>query len=116
MEKEVTVWNKVMSTALAIPGVKVDRELFLRAELRQYCTKDEMEKAVINPVDVVSVERLDSVASSCINNHLVKVTVLSAVAGLPGGFAVLGTIPADIPVLLAYVCLSSEIGLSLWHS
>lgn len=96
MEKEVTVWNKVMSTALAIPGVKVDRELFLRAELRQYCTKDEMEKAVINPVDVVSVERLDSVASSCINNHLVKVTVLSAVAGLPGGFAVLGTIPADM--------------------
>ena len=96
MEKEVTVWNKVMSAALAIPGVKVDRELFLRAELQQYCTKDEMEKAVINPVDVVSVERLDSVASSCINNHLVKVTALSTVAGLPGGFVVLGTIPADM--------------------
>ena len=26
MANEVTVWNKVMSSALAIPGVQVDRE------------------------------------------------------------------------------------------
>ena len=29
MANEVTVWNKVMSSALAIPGVQVDRETFL---------------------------------------------------------------------------------------
>lgn len=28
MANEVTVWNKVMSSALAIPGVQVDRETF----------------------------------------------------------------------------------------
>lgn len=96
MENEVKIWNKVMSSALAIPGVKVDRKLFLRTELQQYCTKDELKKAIVNPVSVVSVERLDSIANSCINNHLMKVTALSAVAGLPGGFAMLGTIPADM--------------------
>lgn len=36
MANEVTVWNKVMSSALAIPGVQVDRKTFLRSELRQY--------------------------------------------------------------------------------
>ena len=87
MANEVTVWNKVMSSALAIPGVQVDRETFLRSELRQYCSKDELEKAISNPVDVLSEDRIDSLANSCINNHLLKVTSLSVVAGIPGGLA-----------------------------
>ncbi len=28
MASEVTVWNKVMSSALAIPGVQVERDVF----------------------------------------------------------------------------------------
>lgn len=96
MANEVTVWNKVMSSALAIPGVQVDRETFLRSELRQYCAKDELEKAISNPVDVLSEDRLDSLANSCINNHLLKVTSLSVVAGIPGGLAMAATIPADM--------------------
>ena len=67
MANEVTVWNKVMSSALAIPGVQVDKEMFLRSELRQYCSKDELEKAVSNPVNVLSEDRIDSLANSCIN-------------------------------------------------
>lgn len=96
MANEVTVWNKVMSSALAIPGVQVDRETFLRSELRQYCSKDELEKAISNPVDVLSEDRIDSLANSCINNHLLKVTSLSVVAGIPGGLAMAATIPADM--------------------
>ena len=95
MANEVTVWNKVMSSALAIPGVQVDRETFLRSELRQYCSKDELEKAISNPVDVLSEDRIDSLANSCINNHLLKVTSLSVVAGIPGGLAMAATIPAE---------------------
>lgn len=96
MASEVTVWNKVMSSALAIPGVQVDRETFLRSELRQYCSKDELEKAISNPVDVLSEDRIDNLANSCINNHLLKVTSLSVVAGIPGGLAMAATIPADM--------------------
>ena len=95
MANEVTVWNKVMSSALAIPGVQVDRETFLRSELRQYCSKDELEKAISNPVDVLSEDRIDSLANSCINNHLLKVTSLSVVTGIPGGLAMAATIPAE---------------------
>lgn len=96
MANEGTLWNKVMSLAMAIPGVKVDRDSFLISELRQYCSKDELEKAIVNPVDVLSEDRIDSLSNACINNHLVKVTSLSVVSGIPGGLAMAATISADM--------------------
>lgn len=96
MANEVSVWNKVMATAMNIPGVKVDREMFLRTELRPYCTKDELEKAVANPVGVVSKQRIEALANACIRNQTTKVTAISTVAGIPGGFAMAATIPGDV--------------------
>ncbi len=96
MADGIEVWGKVMSVALAIPGVKVDRDSFLRTELRPYCSSDQLEKAIINPVNVLSRERIDKLGDACINNHLIKVSSLSFFAGLPGGFAAAATIPADL--------------------
>lgn len=96
MTNEVSVWNKVMATAMDIPGVKVDREAFLTKELRPYCTKDELEKAIKNPVGVISQERIDTLANACIRNQTAKVTAISAAAGVPGGLAMVATIPADM--------------------
>lgn len=79
-----------------IPGVKVDRVDFLRAELKAYCKAGELEKAITCPSQVLSAERIDKLANSCINNHTIKVTALSTVAGIPGGLAMVGTIPADL--------------------
>lgn len=96
MEKEIQVWNKVMSSALAIPGVKIDRQNFLTSELRQFCQPEELPKAVNNPVDVLTKKQIKTVADSCINNHMLKVTTLSFVAGLPGGWGMAAAIPADM--------------------
>ena len=96
MANELAIWNKVMSAAMAIPGVKVDRELFLRGELRPYCTKEQMEKALVNPVEVISKDRIEALANACINNHTAKVTAISAAAGIPGGLAMAATIPGDM--------------------
>ena len=96
MEKEIQVWNKVMSSALAIPGVKIDRQNFLTSELRQFCQPEELSKAVNNPVDVLTKKQIKTVADSCINNHMLKVTTLSFVAGLPGGWSMAAAIPADM--------------------
>ena len=96
MANEVTVWSKVMSAAMAIPGVKVDRDLFLRKELKPYCTPEQLEKALINPVGVVPKERIEALANACINNQTTKVTAISTVAGIPGGFAMAATIPGDM--------------------
>ena len=87
MANELAIWNKVMSATMAIPGVKVDRELFLRKELRPYCTKEQMEKALVNPVEVISKNRIEALANACINNHTAKVTAISAAAGIPGDMA-----------------------------
>lgn len=96
MANEIQLWNKVMSASLAIPGVKVDRRSFLASELCQYCGKGELEKAIHNPVDVISKEQIDRLANSCINNHLVKVTSISFAAGIPGGLAMAATVPGDM--------------------
>lgn len=90
------VWNKVLSAAMNIPGIKVDRELFLRTELRNYCNKAEMEKALDSPVNVLSQRQIDSLANACINNQTIKVTAISTAAGIPGGLAMAATIPADM--------------------
>lgn len=97
MSNEVSVWNKIMSTALSMPGVKVDRKEFLTRELSPYCSNDKIEIAIDQqPIKVVSQPIIDRIAKSCINNHTTKVTCLSAAAGIPGGLAMAATIPADM--------------------
>lgn len=97
MSEEITIWNKVMKAAMSMPGVKVNRDSFLKKELLPFCTAEDIQAAVINnPVVVISKEILDKVANSCINNHTVKVTAISTVSGIPGGLTMAATIPADI--------------------
>ena len=97
MSNEVTIWNKVMGAALSMPGVKVDRDDFLKKELKNYCSPEQLNLAISSrPITVVSKEIIDRIANACINSHTTKVTTISAVAGIPGGFAMAGTIPADM--------------------
>ena len=80
-----------------MPGVKVDRDDFLRKELKNYCSPEQLNLAISSrPINGVSKEIIDRIANACINSHTTKVTTISAVAGIPGGFAMAGTIPADM--------------------
>ena len=55
MANEIQVWNKVMSAALAMPGVKVDRNQFLKSKLGRYCTDAQVETALsYSPLKVLS--------------------------------------------------------------
>lgn len=98
MANEVTTWNKVMAAAMKIPGVKVDRNSFLRSELRQHgCSDSTIENALTNnPAMAVDRSILDAIATACINSHTTKVTAASTAAGIPGGLWMFGTIPADL--------------------
>ena len=98
MSNEVEVWNKVMKAALAVPGVKVERDKFLIRELLNYnISKDVIKQAVVDrPSNVVSIDIINKIANSCINSHTTKVTAISAAAGLPGGLILMATIPADL--------------------
>lgn len=82
MSSHLISWNKVITTAMRMPMVKVNREEFLRSAFSGYA-HGEMVK--VDPRKRFSQEILDRVAKATINGHLIKVTALSAAAGIPGG-------------------------------
>ena len=97
MEKGIELWNKIVTLALEMPGVRINRDSFLRNQLKLYCTDVQistvLEKGTIG---IVSTEVLDKIASDCINNHTRTATALSTALGMPGGFAIFGTVPGDL--------------------
>ena len=97
MANEIQVWDKVMSAALSLPGVKVNREEFLKEKLSLYCNEKQLQTALSkSPVKVFSRTQIDKIADSVISSHVIKVTAISAAAGIPGGLAMAATIPGDI--------------------
>lgn len=91
-------FETALASAVKLPGVRIDRSDFLRRELNKYCTYDVVENAIQSTPQSAGVAPIiiDRIAKSCINYEAAKVTAISAVAGLPGGIALVGTIPADI--------------------
>ena len=109
MAKQSEIWNKVMSSALKLPGVAVDREKFLRDELKQYCTGSHINDAIKRgTAGVVPSKILDKLAADTIKSHTKKVTILSAAMGVPGGWAALGTVPTDIAQFYYHVLVVAQ--------
>ena len=102
--KEVELWNKALNGAMALPFVKVDRESFLRKELAVYCTSGQLSTAITeSPVKVLTKAQINKIANGCIKYHLTLVCSASALAGLPGGWAMAASIPADIAQFYGHV-------------
>ena len=98
-------FETVLVEAAKLPMVKVDRELFLRKELRNRYSKEVVDKAIeFNPAYAgITVEDIDKIAKTCITSETTRVTALSAAAGVPGGFAMIGTIPADLAQYFGHI-------------
>lgn len=101
MEQKATVDNeisleKVITTAVQIPGVKVNREAFL-AELFKGDEYEIQDILNFGPVDAnVPQEKLASMANTLILKRTSMSSVASFVSGIPGGLAMAATIPADL--------------------
>ena len=109
MEKENVVWNKILTTVLKMPGVKVDRISFLRKELRPYCNQSRLQIiGSVRPYTVVSEQVVDKLARQCVHRHTTLATATSAVAGLPGGLAMAATMPADLTQYFYHVFVLSQ--------
>ena len=82
-----------------IRGVRISREDFLRQELQKaHLSESQIEEAIVSdPISAgIPQKRLDKLANDAISYETKKSTALSFVAGIPGGFALLGTVPADL--------------------
>jgi hypothetical protein len=91
------VWNSVLRAALALPGVKVDRKAFLRRALLKHVTEKVLQSAIdTSPAKAgVSKKIILRVATANVKWHRAGVSTLSFASGLPGGWWIAGTVPAD---------------------
>ncbi|MGP5043762.1 hypothetical protein ACTXJR_06985 [Glutamicibacter ardleyensis] len=88
-----------MKKILRLRGVRIDRPQFLKAELHKRGFSPEQITGAIEGTPAgsgIPISVLDDIARSAIDFETRKSTSLSFFAGLPGGFAMIGTIPADI--------------------
>lgn len=98
------LWNKTLHAAIKLPFVGINRNEFLTKELQPYCTPEQIELAINDsPVKVLSKKQIDKIANGCINYHTTIVCATSALSGLPGGWFMAATIPADIAQFYGHV-------------
>ncbi len=90
-------FNKVIKASMQLPVVTVERAPFLRKEFAKYYDDATVERIIQNgPKGIADKKVIDKIARGCINYQTTVVCSVSALAGLPGGWAMAGAIPADI--------------------
>lgn len=104
-QNEIT-WNGVMSAAMKLPGIKVHRNEYLTSVFAVYGSTESL--ASMRPVDIFSEDIVEKVAKDAIKSQTLKVTSISALAGIPGGLTMLGTIPADLAQYYYHVLVIAQ--------
>lgn len=97
--------ENLIRQAVAIPGVAIDRDKWLEKELKVYCPQSVIDEAVAtSPFEAgVPQEIMDKIATKAIRFETSKASSISFAAGLPGGFALLATIPTDMAQYYAHI-------------
>ena len=105
LENPGNKFTQVLDAAAKLPGVRINRAAYLRSSLKRYCTAEQIEIAVSEspaaagiPISVIT-----QAANTSIGYETSKVTGLSTVAGIPGGFAMIGTVPADLAQYMGHM-------------
>lgn len=92
---------KVINESLKLPFIKIDRSEFLIKKFGEQV--DDIQKLIDEgPQVFFSKEELDESAIEVINANVLQSSSLSFASGLPGGFAMAATIPADIAQFYGY--------------
>ena len=95
----------IIQQAMKLPIVKVNRQKFLYKELIKYYSEDVVDLAIKKNPAYAGMEKeiINEVSKQVINYETNKVSAISFAAGMPGGFAMVATVPADIAQYFAYM-------------
>lgn len=95
----------ILKVVMKAPIVQIDREQFLSKELTKHCSEETIRLAIEKNPAYAGIERetINKIASNVIKFETNKVTAISFATGLPGGTAMLATVPADIAQLFTYI-------------
>ncbi len=107
------IWNKIVTSVMKMPRVKKSREEVLRELLvtQKDCDISKLQCIIDqnqSPTVVLSFETLDKISNKVIASHTLKVTAISAALGIPGGFAMAGTIPTDLTQYFYHVFVVAQ--------
>lgn len=106
MANNLILWENLLDTILSIPGCKINREEYLCSAFAGYGKTEELYNK--SPLEIYSQDIIKKVAKDAIRLQTSKVTILSALSGIPGGFALLGTIPADLAQYYYHVIVIAQ--------
>ncbi len=96
--------DDIIVIAIKSPGVRIDRAKFLQKEFFKNHPQSVIDKAIRTTPALagISSKEIDKIANSVINFERTSVSGISTALGLPGGWAMAATIPADIAQYYGY--------------
>ena len=105
IEQPGSKFSQVLESAARLPGVRINRAAYLRAALKRHCTEEQIERAIAGSPAAAGIplQIITQVANTSIGYETSKATGISAVAGIPGGFAMIGTVPGDMAQYLGHM-------------
>ncbi len=88
----------IIINSLKTPGVYINREAYLRKQFFKNHSQAQIEKAISSTPAQAGIDpaEIDSIADEAIKSERRRVSGISAALGMPGGAAMVATIPADI--------------------
>lgn len=100
----------IIIMSLKIPGVHVNRAEFLQKELFKNHPQEVIDIAISETPAKAGIprEEIDKIADEVINFERNCVSGISAALGMPGGFAMAATIPADIAQYYGYTLRAAQ--------
>ena len=102
--EDIIIWG------IRTPGVGVDRAEFLKKEFMKNYPQQVVEDAIANNPAHAGIPRedIDKIADEVIKFERNCVSGISAALGMPGGFAMAATIPADIAQYYGYMLRAAQ--------
>ena len=103
-DNELTI-EDVIIAGLKVPGIKIKRDEFLRKEFITHYKEDVVDKIVeFNPSYAkIPSEKVDKIADDVIQYERLRVSGISTALSMPGGIAMVATLPTDIAQYYGYM-------------
>lgn len=103
IKKNLTL-EKVLLSAMRMPGVKIQRSTFLQKELRKYCTAGVIREAICTTPASAGIAKkvIDKISKDVINYETRKATGVSIVASAPSSIVPIATIGAASTDIVSY--------------
>ena len=98
-------FTQALDAAAKLPGVRINRAAYLRTALKRHCTEEQISRAIADSPAAAGIplKVITEIANASITYETSKVTGLSTLSGIPGGLAMIGTVPADLAQYLGHM-------------